>query len=144
MNVAALKNYRAQLEEGLRLELANLERKLQAAEEGLARVQAAADAGARSYLDDAVAGLTADEVVNRFEAWEGLAAAIRNAQDVVAEAHRLRDEKVRDVLEMSREKKQLELLEERETQRRRREDERRDQRTTDEAAAVRHSRRERS
>lgn len=140
MNLTVLKNYRGQLEEGLRLELAGLDQRLRAAEERLALARAAADEGARSYLTDAKAGVTADEVVGRYEAWEGLADAIRHAQAVVEETLRLRNEKMREVLEMSREKKQLELLESREARLRRGEEGRREQRAMDEAAAVRHCR----
>ncbi|TAJ08998.1 MAG: hypothetical protein EPO61_07375 [Nitrospirae bacterium] len=140
VNLTVLKNYRGQLEEGLRLELASLDQRLRAAEESLALVRAAADEGARSYLTDAKAGLTADEVVGRYEAWEALADAIRRAQAVVEEAHRLRSEKMREVLEMSRDKKQLELLEAQEARLRRGEEGRREQRAMDEAAAVRYRR----
>lgn len=140
MNLTVLKNYRGQLEEGLRLELAGLDQRLRAAEESLALARAAADEGARSYLTDTKAGLTADEVIGRYEAWESLADAIRRAQAAVEETLRLRNEKMREVLEMSREKKQLELLEAREARLRRGEEGRREQRAMDEAAAVRHCR----
>lgn len=138
MNLTVLKNYRSRLEEGLRLELAALDQRLQTAEEALVRVQAAADEGARAYLTDAETGLTADEVAGRYDAWEALADAIRRAQAVVEEARRLRNEKMREVLEMSRDKKQVALLEEREIRRLRREEDRREQRAMDEAAAVRY------
>nr|MBI3612604.1 flagellar export protein FliJ [Nitrospirota bacterium] len=138
MNLTVLKNYRGQLEEGLRLELAGLDQRLRAAEESLASIRAAADDGARNYLTDAQAGLTADEVVGRYEAWEALADAIRRAQAVVEEARRLRDEKMREVLAMSRDKKQLELLEARAVRQRRGEEARREQRAMDDVAAVRH------
>lgn len=140
MNLTVLKNYRSQLEEGLRLELAGLDQRLRAAEERLALARAAADEGARSYLTDAEAGLRADEVVGRYEAWEALADAIQRARALVEEAFRLRNEKMREVLEMSRDKKQLELLEAREIRLRRGEEGRREQRAMDEAAAVRHCR----
>lgn len=138
MNLTVLKNYRSRLEEGLRLELAALDQRLQTAEEALVRVQVAADDGARAYLTDAETGLTADEVAGRYDAWEALADAIRRAQAVVEEARRLRNEKMREVLEMSRDKKQVALLEEREIRRLRREEDRREQRAMDEAAAVRY------
>lgn len=138
MNLTVLKNYRSRLEEGLRLELAALDQRLQTAEEALVRVQAAADDGAHAYLTDAETGLTADEVAGRYDAWEALADAIRRAQAVVEEARRLRNEKMREVLEMSRDKKQVALLEEREIRRLRREEDRREQRAMDEAAAVRY------
>lgn len=137
MNLTMLRQYRGQLEEGLRLELAALDRRLHEAEERLTEVQAAADAGARSYLEEAKAGVRADEVVGRYEAWEALETAIRQAREVVAEAQHLRNEKLREVLDMSRDKKQLELLEAREIRLRRREEDRREQRAMDEAAAVR-------
>ncbi|MDE3017934.1 MAG: flagellar export protein FliJ [Nitrospirota bacterium] len=138
MNLTVLKNYRSRLEEGLRLELAALDQRLQTAEEALVRVQAAADDGARAYLTDAETGLTADEVAGRYDAWAALADAIRRAQAVVEEARRLRNEKMREVLEMSRDKKQVALLEAREIRRLRREEDRREQRAMDEAAAVRY------
>lgn len=138
MNLTVLKNYRSRLEEGLRLELAALDQRLHAAEEALVRVQAAADEGAHAYLTDAETGLTADEVAGRYDAWEALADAIRQAQEVVEEARRLRDEKLREVLEMSREKKQVALLEAREIRRFRREEDRCEQRAMDDAAAVRY------
>ncbi|MDE3118067.1 MAG: flagellar export protein FliJ [Nitrospirota bacterium] len=138
MNLTVLKNYRSRLEEGLRLELAALDQRLQTAEEALVRVQAAADDGARAYLTDAETGLTAVEVAGRYDAWEALADAIRRAQAVVEEARRLRNEKMREVLEMSRDKKQVALLEAREIRRLRREEDRREQRAMDEAAAVRY------
>lgn len=137
MNLTMLRQYRGQLEEGLRLELAALDRRLHEAEERLARVQAEADEGARSYLEEAKAGVRADEVVRRYEAWEALETAIRQAREVVAEAQHLRNEKLREVLDMSRDKKQLELLEAREARLYRREEDRREQRAMDEAAAVR-------
>lgn len=138
MNLTVLKRYRGQLEEGLRLELAALDQRCQAAEESLARVQAAADEGAHSYLADAKAGLTADEVVGRYEVWESLEAAIRQARAAVADAQRLRNEKLREVLDMSRDRKQLELLEAREIRLHRQAEGRREQRTMDDTAAVRY------
>lgn len=140
MNLGALKTYRRHIEDGLRIELAELERKVRLAEEGLARLQAAADDGAASYLADAKAGLRADEVVGRFEAWEAIAQAIKRSQEVLAEARQRRDRKLEDVLEASREKKQVELLEERERQQARRRETRREQQAMDEAASLRHGR----
>lgn len=140
MNLTVLKNYRGYVEEGLRLELAALERKLRSAEEGLARLESAADEGARSYLNDTKAGLTAVEVVGRYQAWEGIEEAIRKSREIVAGARRARDAKMEEVLEASKEKKQVELLEQREQGQKRRGEVRREQRTMDEAAAIRHGR----
>lgn len=140
MNLGALKTYRGHVEDGLRIELAELERKVRQAEEGLARLQEAADAGAASYLADARAGLRADEAVGRFEAWEAIAQAIARSQEILAEARARRDRKMEDLLEASREKKQVERLEERERQQARRRESRREQQAMDEAASVRHAR----
>lgn len=140
MNLSSLKTYRRHVEDGLRIELADLERRLRLAEEGLARLQTAVDEGAASYLADAKAGLRADEVVGRYEAWEALAQAIEKSRAVVAEARLRRDRKMEEVLDASREKKQVELLEERDRQEERRREGRRAQQAMDEAAAVRHGR----
>lgn len=140
MNLGALKTYRRHVEDGLRLELAELERKLRLAEDSLARLQAAADEGAAAYLADARAGLQADEVAGRFEAWEALARAVAASREVVAEARLRRDRKMEQVLDASRDKKQVELLEERDRQEGRRREARRAQHAMDEAAALRHAR----
>lgn len=140
MNLGSLKTYRRHLEDGLRLELAELERQLRLAEDSLTRLQAAVDEGASSYLAEAKAGLRADEVAGRYEAWEALARAVATSREAVAEARLRRDRKVEQVLEASRDKKQVELLEERDRQEGRRRDARRAQHAMDEAAALRHAR----
>ncbi len=137
MKLEALRNYRGQVEDILRLELADLERYLQAAEESLRRLEIEADGDAKRYLTDTHAGLTADEVVERYAELDALTSAIRRARDVVEEARVRRDRKMGEVLEASREKKKLEILGRREALRSQRELDRKTQQAVDETAGRR-------
>jgi flagellar export protein FliJ len=137
MNVASLRNYRAQVADVLKAELAELESKLRAAVDGLRLLDARAESDARRYLADAKSGLTTDEVMERYATMETLADAIRRTQALVAEARAQRDRKLAEVLEASREKRKLELIEQRQAKRARLTEERRGQQTLDEAAGRR-------
>lgn len=137
MKLAVLRSYREQVEEVLRVELAAMERRLSAALEDLRRLETEAGGDAKRYLADARAGLTADEVVERYAELDALADAIRRAHKAVEKARSQRDQKMGEVLEASREKKKLELLERRHDLRAQQESDRREQRATDEVAGRR-------
>ena len=137
MKMTALRNYREQVEETLRMELADRERMAQVALEGLRRLEAEADGDAVRYLTDAKAGLTADEVVGRYAELDALASAIRRTHEVVEEACLRRDQKLGEVLEASREKKKVEILDDRDALRVQRDLDRREHRAVDEVAGRR-------
>lgn len=137
MKMTALRNYREQVEEALRIELADAERMVQVALEGLRRLEAEAAGDAARYLADARAGLTAGEVVERYAELDAVASAIRRTHEVVTEACLRRDQKLGEVLEASREKKKVEILDDRDALRVQRDLDRREQRAIDEVAGRR-------
>ncbi len=143
MNVTALKRYQGQVEEGLRIELAQLDRKLHEASERLAVLQTSAELDAQRYLAETASGLTADEVATRFLEWEALTRTITRTKDIVDEARKLRDEKQAEVLETSKERKQIATLDERQMARERRRLDRLEQGRLDDLAADRYVRRQR-
>ncbi|TAJ26180.1 MAG: flagellar export protein FliJ [Nitrospirae bacterium] len=137
MKIAALKHYRAQLEEACRVELADIEHRLHVATEGLHRLEVEAEAEAQQFMADVRGGLTTNEVEGRHVALNALTEAIQQARLVVQEARRMRDEKLSEVVEASREKKKLDILAQREALRLRRRQERREQGEFDEVAGRR-------
>jgi flagellar export protein FliJ len=137
MKLGTLRNYREQVEEALRVELAAVEQALSSALEHLRRLEAETETSAKLYVTDVRTGLMADEVVQRYADLETLTLAVRKAQEAVEEVCRRRDQKMGEVLEASREKKKLELLEQRDDLRAQRELDRREQRASDEVAGRR-------
>jgi flagellar export protein FliJ len=137
MKLGALRSYREQVEETLRVELAAVEQALSSALEHLRRLEADTEGNAELYLTDVQTGLMADEVTWRYADLGALTLAVRKAQEAVEEACRRRDQKLGEVLEASREKKKLELLERRDNLRAQRELDRREQRASDEVAGRR-------
>lgn len=137
MKMTALRNYREQVEEALRIELADAERMVQVALEGLRRLEAEAAGDAARYLTDARAGLTAGEVVERYAELDAVASAIRRTHEVITEACVRRDQKLGEVLEASREKKKVKILDDRDALRVQRDLDRLEQRAIDEVAGRR-------
>jgi flagellar export protein FliJ len=137
LSLSRLWSYRKQLEEALRIELAELDRAHQIMASRLRRLEKTAEEEVHSYLARAQAGLTADELAGRYAALETQAATTQSVERIVAETDGRRNRKMLDVLEASRERKKLEILERRLAVQRKRAAERREQRDLDEAAARR-------
>ena len=137
MNLEALRNYRRQIEESLRAELALLQRNLDLAVGERHRLEALAEEGATEYLSAAEAGVRSAEASQRYEALDGLAAKIRSVDEQFARAQQECDVKRGEVVDAARETKKLELLWQRKLRKERREQVRREQRAVDESAARR-------
>jgi len=138
MNVTALRHYRRQLEDILRAELSVLERTLEASVARQTDVQASADRAA-----DLFQGLSCDEMIERTRDLEGLTVAVRHALTIVAEARERWEQKRTEVMDAARERKTLELLEQRRMHQRLARLRRLEQHALDEAAHIRFLRSER-
>jgi flagellar export protein FliJ len=134
MNLSAVKQYRGQREDILRTELAELDRAVASARAVVHRLEDAAVEEARQYMRTASEGLAASEVAERYASLEALAESIRNAQEVVEQAQSLREGKLHELLDASREKQQIALLEQKELARHRVHEARREQLVSDESA----------
>lgn len=110
MNVAALLNYRSQIEQALRDELRNMQGVLQEAVSLVGQLEQVAEQETRRYMQDAAQGLEAGHVVGRQEELEVLADRIKKAHDTVFEHQRRCDQKLADVMAAVQERKKLEVL----------------------------------
>jgi flagellar export protein FliJ len=137
MNIAALKTYRAQLEDVLRIEVERLAQRLREMESRRACLEAEADATARAYAQRTRFSITAREALDQYETLEGLARSIRHAERAAAAVREEWERKRQELWEAARERRKLELLDQRDQRRRRRADAQQEQRVIDEIAARR-------
>jgi flagellar export protein FliJ len=138
MNLAMLRTYRTQVEEALQMELAELQNLLQAEQAARGRLEEAAEAGAAEYLDSIRHGMTVDDAMTRQTKLDALVYALRRAEAAATEAERRCEQKMMELLDAARERKKVEILEERQAQVQRRMTKRREQAVMDEAAGRRH------
>lgn len=143
MNLTALRHYRRQLEDILRAELSVLERTLEASVARQSDVQASADRAADLFQAALCQGLSCDEMIERTRDLEGLTVAVRHALAIVAEARERWEQKRTEVMDAARERKTLELLEQRRMHQRLARLRRLEQHALDEAAHIRFLRSER-
>ena len=137
MNLSVIRTYRAQVEEALRMELAELQCSVHLEQETQTLLLAQVEDGTAEFLKMAHAGMTVDEARTQQAKLDALAQSIRKARETIAMAQRRCDQKRAELVEASRERKKLEILEEREAARRSKRDQRREQTAIDQAAGVR-------
>ncbi len=140
MNLKVLRNYRAQIEDVLKMELAGRHRDLDRTQAECARLAALADHNAHQYMTGVEAGIPSSEAAGQYAGLEGLAAQLKLAEEDVARAQARCDDKRAEVLKAARETEKLDLLWERQQQRQRRVQDRREQQAADESAARRFGR----
>ena len=138
MNLGAILNYRTQIEEALRAELAQMQGVLYEAEALVMELEQAAEHETTKYLREVAQGLGAEEVVGRQNELEALAERIRRAKTTVAEHQQRCSEKLAEVLAAAQERRKLELVDERVQQRAAVESQRVEQRELDELATQRY------
>jgi len=143
MNVTALRHYRRQLEDILRAELFVLERTLEASVARQSDLQESADRAADLFQSALCQGLPRDEMIDRTRDLEVLTVAVRQALTMVANARAQWEQKRAEVMEAARDRKTLELLEQRRMHQRMARSRRQEQQALDEAAHSRFLRSER-
>lgn len=137
MNVATLLAYRGQLEELLRAELTVVRNALATAREELVRDREARDEVIARKLDLVRAGVMAGEFEDAQREMESAVETVRHAEAKEREMAGEWTKKLAEVLQATRERRKLEILDERERESRRRLEEWRDQRSMDDHAARR-------
>ena len=143
MNLTALKHYRRQFEDILRAELSVLEGTLEASVARCADLEQSADRAADLFQSALCQGLSCDEMIDRTRDIEHLTVAVRHAVTTVEEARERWEQKRAEVIEAARERKTLELLEQRRLHLRTVRLRRLEQQALDEAAHIRFLRSER-
>ncbi|HKN88166.1 MAG TPA: flagellar FliJ family protein [Nitrospiraceae bacterium] len=144
MNVTSLRHYRRQLEDILRAELSVLERALEASVARRSDLQASVDRAADRFQSALDQGLSCDEMIDRTRDLEGLTMTARHALKTVTDARDRWEQKRGEVVEAARERKTLELLEQRRSHQRMVRLRRLEQQALDEAAHIRFLRSERA
>jgi flagellar export protein FliJ len=137
MNLGALRNYRAKMEEILRAELAGLEAALVEVTDRCRLLQEGADRAADAYVEVLHGGVSRDEAEERMSELTGRAEAIMKAADAVNDMRRRWERKRAEVFEAAREHKKLSLLEKRHVLRKRLRANLLEQHALDEAARTR-------
>lgn len=144
MNLTSLRHYRRQFEDILRIELSVLERALEASVARSSTLQASVDCATDRFQSALVQGLSCNEMVDRTHELEGLTMTAQHALKTVTEARERWDQKRAEVVEAARERKTLELLEQRRSHQRMVRLRRLEQQALDEAAHIRFLRSERA
>jgi flagellar export protein FliJ len=144
MNLTGLRHYRRQLEDMLRADLYVLERALEAAAAHSQGAQNSVNLAAERWQAALKQGVLRDEIVDRARDIENLTAAAGHAAAQAADARERWERKRADVIEAARERKTLELLEQRRLQQRMTRLRRLEQHALDEAAHIRFLRDERA
>jgi|SoiMetStandDraft_5_1073268.scaffolds.fasta_scaffold351192_1 flagellar export protein FliJ len=137
MNLSALRHYRRQLEDILRVEVSVLERALEASVVQCRERQQSADLAGEHYQRALCQGLTPNELFERSLEIEGLGDAVQQALASVDVARRRWEEKRSEAIEAARERKTLDLLEQRRMRLRMVRFRRLEQQALDEAAQTR-------
>jgi flagellar export protein FliJ len=137
MNIAALRQYRRRLEDMLRAELTVLERALEESGVRCRDLHRTANHAADRYHAELREGLSCDEIIDRTREIDGLTAASRRAAAEMGYARERWEQKRSDVVEAARERKTLELLEQRRMRQQMSRLRRLEQQAIDEAAHLR-------
>jgi flagellar export protein FliJ len=137
MNLPVIRAYRAQVEEALKVELAELRRAVESEQEAQRRLLTEVESTTAEFLQMAKAGMTVEAARIEQAKLDALAGAVRRAHEAIAATQQRCDQKLAEVLEASRERKKLEILEEREAFRDRRRQQRHEQAALDQSGTVR-------
>lgn len=137
MNLAVLRHYRRQLEDMLRAELSALERALEASAARSRELDKTVEEAAERFRASLRHGLSGDDMIDRTHEMERVTMTARQAAAMVTHARERWEQKRADVLEAARERKTLDLLEERRLRQRIMRLRRLEQQGLDEAAHMR-------
>lgn len=137
MNLSALRHYRRQLEDMLRVEVSVLERALEAEAVYCRDLQQSADRAANGYQEAFRHGLTPSQLFERSLEVEGLNHTIQQAALSFEAARQRWEQKRSEVIEAARERKTLDLLDQRRMRLRLTRQKRLEQQALDEAAHTR-------
>jgi flagellar export protein FliJ len=137
MKIRALKNYRAQIEDRLRAECAELVRSLEEAEAERARLEADEERQAQAFLAHSASGIKPDEASMYVAGIEVLSSVVAKAREREALLRVAVGQKQAELIETSRERRKLEMLDERRERAARSTEARRTQQRLDEIAARR-------
>ena len=110
MKLEVLCRYRAQAEDYVRLELAELEYRLQAAATRHDERRRHANASAARYTSGSQAGLAVTDTTLHYHAWEAATQEETHAENAMTEARRAREGKQAELVVAIRERKQMEML----------------------------------
>jgi len=143
MNVTSLRHYRRQLEDMLRAELSVLERTLEVSVARKTDLQESVDRAADRFQSALGRGLSCDEMIEQARDLEGRTVAAQHALTLMTDARERWEQKRADVIEAARDRKTLELLEQRRLLQRMQRLNRLEQQALDEAAHIRFLRSER-
>lgn len=134
MKIAALKNYRARIEERCKAECEAVRRELEETQAARARLEAEEERHVRDYLDRSRVGIVPSEAAHYATSLDALASLIAKTKEREEALQRHLERKQAEALDASRERKQFERLEARHDLARRRTEEHRAQQTMDDAA----------
>lgn len=137
MKVRALKNYRAQVEDRLKADHAELVRSLEEAEAARAGLEADEERRAQAFLAHSASGIKPDEAAVYVAGIEALSSVVAKAKEREAILRVAVEQKQAELMEASRERRKLEMLEERREREARSTEARRTQQRLDEIAARR-------
>lgn len=137
MKVRVLKNYRAQVEDRLRAEYAELARSLNEAEAERAGLEADEERRAQAFMALSISGIKPDEAALHVAGIEALASVVAKAREREALLRVAVGQKQAELIEASKERRKLEMLEERREREARSTEARRAQQRLDEIAARR-------
>ncbi len=137
MNVGALKNYRAHVEDRLQAECIELINACEQAQTTRARLEADEERQAQAFLAQSAAGIGPEEAALALANMDALAARLAKAKAEETALQAAVERKRSEVIEASRERKKLEMLEARREREQRATQDRRAQQLMDEIAARR-------
>ncbi|BCA54814.1 hypothetical protein W02_19540 [Nitrospira sp. KM1] len=141
MNLGIIKTYRAQMEDRIQFECAELVKSLEAVQAVRTRLEADEERQAQDFLARARQGMTHAEACDHVASMDALASAICRTREREALIHEALRQKRGELLDASRERKKVELLEEREAVELARQADRRAQQAMDEVAGRQHHQR---
>lgn len=134
MRLEVLRRYRAQAEESVRLELAEVDARLATMARERAQRRQVADAQAAAYLASTRRGGDAVELAMAYQAWEGLEHEVKRAESLLVRTAEERERKQTELAIAIRERKQMDMLAQRQARQRERIARRGEQREMDDFA----------
>ncbi|MFO0707604.1 MAG: flagellar export protein FliJ [Nitrospira sp.] len=138
MSIRTLQHYRTQIEEQLKMELAEVTQALIQAERSCTQLVQDREAQEQRYREDTGRGLTIEQLLQWQSHFEALAAATEQARRTVAHWQAQWDEARARLVSASQDRRTLDRLIERYRHTAQRDAQRREQQSTDEAAHHRH------
>ena len=134
MRLEALCRYRAQVEDLVRLELAELDHRLHAAAARHEEKRRHVDSAAVRYTNGSKSGLAVSDTTWQYHAWEAATQEQARVEDELSRARHVRDAKQAELVLAIRERKQMEILVQRRARQLQLRQRRREQREMDDFA----------